>query len=59
VGEVKSQELRLRIEVRTDYELIVTAHLVKVVLSKEILTRNDLVDGIVGVEVQLQEAEGD
>lgn len=59
MGEVKSQELRLRIEVRTDYELIVTAHLVKVVLSKEILTRNDLVDGIVGVEVQLQEAEGD
>jgi len=59
VGEVKSQELRLRIEVRTDYELIVTAHLVKVVLSKEILTRNDLVDGIVGVKVQLQEAEGD
>lgn len=49
----------MRIEVRTDYELIVTAHLVKVVLSKEILTRNDLVDGIVGVEVQLQEAEGD
>lgn len=59
MGEVKSQELRLRIEVRTDYELIVTAHLVKVVLSKEILTRNDLVDGIVGVKVQLQEAEGD
>ena len=57
MGKIQGNQLRLGIEVGAYNQLIVATHFLKVVLAKETLTWNDLVERVFLIDSQLQQAK--